>query len=134
MRQLDSYIGTTRIIGLFPEGAGRLMDCVLTTDVVSFKRGFAYFAIRKKIPVLPVCIVPDSEYTTGYPLPRSIRKIFFRSRDFARVERRIVYREVTVHILPKQAPPESDSAHDAVGAFSMDIQKQIQETITRNAR
>lgn len=95
----------TGAVGFFPEGYQPLIRMRAAGRLGQFNRGFAYFSARSGTPVLPISIVPAEEDTRRYPVPPALRWFFQARDDFRSLQRRIVYRRVTVVIHPLQPPP-----------------------------
>lgn len=129
IHMMEDHIGNEAVVGIFPEGAGRLIECRENLGLMPFMKGFSYFAVKKRVPVLPACIIPLRERTKGYPVSRSVRRMILGKKAFDCAEKRIVYKEVVVHFLPLMWPPEGENQRRAVDAFVKEVQRRIEEVI-----
>ncbi len=87
-------------IGIFPEGHKTIVENLQHLDLGEFYEGFADYALRCKVPIVPISILPRKEKYESILFPKFARRLFNMPEDVIDTEKRLIYQKVHVHYGP----------------------------------
>jgi len=86
-----------QVVGIFPEGHDTITGSLQDLELGRFHTGFAEFAVRLGVDIVPAVIVSRKEKFDPIPVPKAFRKLFNLPEDVVNTEKRLVYENVHVH-------------------------------------
>ena len=119
-----------QIVGIFPEGHDTITNNLQHLEIGEFHTGFAEFALRLKVDILPSVIMAEKEKYGPIPVPKTFRKMMHLPEDVVKTEKRLIYEKVHVHYgspvsvekyLTKAEKP--DQFEDAVNDLKNDMRE-----------
>lgn len=96
IKKLMSVLKKGEILGIFPEGHDYMVQNDFSSPMVKFHSGFAIFAYRAKVPIVPFVIIPLEEEITAIPLPPTIRQAMGLPEEVVKIPLRVQYKKVKV--------------------------------------
>ncbi len=99
-RMAKKIIDQNHAVGIFPEGHTTITKNLQHQDVGELYPGFCEYALRLKIPILPVVILPEKENYAPIIVPKIVRKVLDLPQDVVDVEQRLHYSRVKVAFKP----------------------------------
>jgi 1-acyl-sn-glycerol-3-phosphate acyltransferase len=106
IKKLMSVLKAGEILGIFPEGHDYMVRNDFAAPMAKFHSGFAFFAFRAKVPVIPFVIVPIEEEISAIPVTPQIRSLMGLPDEVASIPLRCNYKKVKV-IFDKPILPET---------------------------
>jgi 1-acyl-sn-glycerol-3-phosphate acyltransferase len=106
IKKLMSVLKAGEILGIFPEGHDYMVRNDFAAPMAEFHSGFAFFAFRAKVPVIPFVIVPIEEEISAIPVTPQIRSLMGLPDEVASIPLRCNYKKVKV-IFDKPILPET---------------------------
>ena len=95
-----SVLDAGQPIGIFPEGHKTIAEHLQHLDLGEFYEGFANYALRCKVPIVPISILPRKEKYEPIIFPKFARRLFNMPEDVMNTEKRLIYQKVHVHYGP----------------------------------
>jgi len=96
IKKTMSVLKSGEILGIFPECHDYMVKNDFTAPMVKFHDGFATFAVRGKVPIVPFVLVPIEEDLETIPVPPYVRSLFGLPEEVCKIPHRIVYRRVKI--------------------------------------
>ncbi len=96
IKKVMSVLKKGEILGIFPEGHDYMVKNDFSAPMVPFHNGFAIFAYRARVPIIPFVIIPLEEEITAIPLPSSIRQAMGLPEEVVKIPLRTQYKKVKV--------------------------------------
>jgi 1-acyl-sn-glycerol-3-phosphate acyltransferase len=132
IKKIMSVLRRGEILGIFPEGHDYMVQNDFSAPMVKFHEGFAIFAYRAKVPIIPFVIIPIEEEITAIPLPPAIRQVMGLPEEVVKIPLRSQYKKVKVVF----ADPISEKEflylkEDKAIEYIMNRSREIMENIQR---
>ena len=83
-------------IGIFPEGHDSMTQKKQHLNIGRFYPGFCEYALRFKVPIVPVSILPNEEHYGPMIVPKIIRELLKIPEDVINTDKRLIYDNVTI--------------------------------------
>ncbi|MFN3604608.1 MAG: lysophospholipid acyltransferase family protein [Leptonema sp. (in: bacteria)] len=133
IKKVMTVLKKGEILGIFPEGHDYIVQNDFSAPMATFHEGFAIFAFRAKVPIIPFAIIPIEEEISAIPLPPSIRQMIGLPEEIIKIPLRAQYKKVKV-IFSQPIFPEEFIKLKEEEAISYITKKSrnIIETIQRN--
>ncbi len=96
IKRLMGVLRSGEILGIFPEGHDYMVQNDFASSMVSFHSGFAIFAYRAKVPIVPFSIVPLEEEIEAMPVPQQLRQLMGLPEEVSSIPQRANYKKVKV--------------------------------------
>ncbi len=96
IKKVLSVLKKGEILGIFPEGHDYILQNDFSAPMAEFHLGFAIFAYKAQVPVIPFCIIPQEEEISAIPIPYHIRQMMKLPEEVARIPLRCQYKKVKV--------------------------------------
>ncbi|MBU41732.1 MAG: 1-acyl-sn-glycerol-3-phosphate acyltransferase [Spirochaetaceae bacterium] len=106
IKKLMSVLRSGEILGIFPEGHDYMVQNDFSAPMVSFHSGFAIFAYRARVPVVPFSIIPIEEEIEAMPVPQQLRQLMGLPEEVSAIPQRANYKKVKVVFGPGLQPEE----------------------------
>lgn len=104
IKRLMSVLRQGEILGIFPEGHDYMVRNDFAAPMGRFHEGFAFFACRARVPIVPFVIVPLEEEISAIPFPPQIRHMIGLPDEVANIPLRCTYKKVKVVVAPPLLP------------------------------
>ncbi|MEM6426701.1 MAG: lysophospholipid acyltransferase family protein [Cyanobacteria bacterium P01_D01_bin.128] len=122
LKQALNILHQGGLLGIFPEGEDYIFANDFAAPLAAFHRGFALLAVKAKVPVIPVVLVPIEETLEPIQIPEAIRADIERVQDLDQLKQIARYRSVRV-VIGKPIDPANYS-----GASKVQMQQLTQHT------
>lgn len=96
IKKLMHVLKKGEILGIFPEGHDYMVKNDFTAPMAPFHAGFATFALRSNVPIIPFVIVPVEEDIETIPFPPAVRSFFGLPEEVCKIPNRVNYRAVRI--------------------------------------
>ncbi|GIX41330.1 MAG: 1-acyl-sn-glycerol-3-phosphate acyltransferase [Leptospiraceae bacterium] len=132
IKKIISVLKKGEILGIFPEGHDYMVQNDFSAPMVPFHKGFAIFAYRAKVPIIPFVIIPIEEEITAIPLPPAIRQAMGLPEEVVKIPLRAQYKKVKVVF--SDPIPQKDFIHlkeEQAIEYIVNRSREIMENIQR---
>ena len=106
IKRLMGVLKSGEILGIFPEGHDYMVQNDFAAPMVSFHSGFAIFAYRARVPIVPFSIIPVEEEIEAMPVPQQLRQLMGLPEEVSSIPQRANYKKVKVVFGPALQPDE----------------------------
>ena len=96
IKRLMGVLKSGEILGIFPEGHDYMVQNDFAAPMVSFHSGFAIFAYRARVPIVPFSIIPLEEEIEAMPVPQQLRQLMGLPEEVSSIPQRANYKKVKV--------------------------------------
>jgi len=96
IKKTMSVLKNGEILGIFPEGHDYMVRNDFSGRMVKFHDGFATFAVRGKVPIVPFVLIPIEEEIETIPVPSYVRGLFGLPEEVCKIPHRVVYKRVRI--------------------------------------
>lgn len=127
IKKLMHVLKSGDILGIFPEGHDYMVQSDFFAPMVKFHEGFATFAHRAKVPIVPFVIVPIDEYIESIPFPPYIRTLIGLPDEVSRIPNRVTYRAVKIIFCDPIFPDSSLPERENVAMLSMSTRSVMED-------
>ncbi|MCS7206037.1 MAG: 1-acyl-sn-glycerol-3-phosphate acyltransferase [Leptospiraceae bacterium] len=132
IKRVMTVLRKGEVLGIFPEGHDYMVQNDFSAPMVRFHDGFAVFAYKARVPIIPFVIIPIEEEITSIPLPPAIRQMMGLPEEIVRLPLRTQYKKVKV-VFSKPIMPEEFLHQEEEKAipYIVDRSREIMENIQR---
>ncbi|MCE9598672.1 MAG: 1-acyl-sn-glycerol-3-phosphate acyltransferase [Spirochaetia bacterium] len=96
IKKTMSVLKSGEILGIFPEGHDYMVKNNFSGPMVKFHEGFAIFALRGKVPIVPFALIPVEEDLETIPVPSYVRSLFGLPEEVCKIPHRVNYKKVRI--------------------------------------
>ncbi|MCB1170562.1 MAG: 1-acyl-sn-glycerol-3-phosphate acyltransferase [Leptospiraceae bacterium] len=104
IKRLMGVLRSGEILGIFPEGHDYMVQNDFAAPMVGFHSGFAIFAYRSKVPIVPFSIIPLEEEIEAMPVPTQLRQLMGLPDEVSNIPQRANYKKVRLVFGPPLEP------------------------------
>lgn len=96
IKRLMGVLKSGELLGIFPEGHDYMVQNDFAAPMVSFHSGFAIFAYRARVPIIPFSLIPLEEEIEAMPVPTQLRQLMGLPEEVCNIPQRSNYKKVRV--------------------------------------
>ena len=95
-KEISRLVKSGRLVGIFPEGDGYITKNDFSLRLGDFHPGFARYALKLKVDILPVTVVGVKENIEAWGVPRFIREALGMPPHVVGTKNRLAFKEVKI--------------------------------------
>lgn len=88
------------LLGIFPEGHDYMVRNDFSSPMTGFHPGFATFAYRSRVPIIPFALIPYEEKVETIPVPSAMRSLIGLPEEVCTIPHRVTYKRVLIEFAP----------------------------------
>lgn len=135
IKKIMSVLKKGEILGIFPEGHDYIVQNDFTAPMAKFHDGFAIFAYRAKVPIIPFVIIPIEEEISAIPLPPAIRQMIGLPEEVVKIPLRVQYKRVKVVFAKAIFPEEFKNLEEEKAiSYIMNLSRSRMEDIQKKEK
>lgn len=129
IKRLMGVLKSGELLGIFPEGHDYMVQNDFSAPMVDFHSGFAIFAYRSRVPIVPFALIPIEEEIEAMPVPTQLRQLMGLPEEVSSIPHRSNYKKVKVVFAPPLEPSEFQGLKEkeALGYIQQKVRKSMHQ-------
>lgn len=128
-RRTKATLDAGHIVAMFPEGHDTITKADFERDLGDFHSGFAEYALRFKVPILPVAILTKNAKVEPITIPKLMQIVFNLPDDVANTKFRLSYSKAHVHFGKLIQTNSFQQEYDNIPNDNKPAQKQVVQSL-----